>query len=74
MNKPWNYVLTSKVSHFWFALTCMVLLSLSLALKSEADSTVRVFDKAIEQLGHPTPPQMLPAAVRPATAIAPGVL
>ena len=74
MNKLWNYVLTSKVNHLWFALSCLLLLSLSFAMKSQTDSIVRVFDQSLEQLGQPTPVQLLPAAVRPAKAMAPTIL
>ena len=60
MNKPRNYVLTLKVNHFWFALSCLLLLSLSLAIKSKADSLVRVFDQTVEQLHQPMPHSLLP--------------
>ncbi len=70
MNKVWNYVLASKLNHVWFALSCLVLLSLSLAVKFQADGIVRIFDQSMEQLGQPSPPQLMPAAMRPAKATA----
>ncbi len=48
MHRMWNYVLTLKLSPFWFALSCLLLLSLSLAIKSQTDSIVRVFDRMLE--------------------------
>ena len=71
MSKAWNYVLTSKVNEFWFALSCVLLLSLSFVIKSETDRIVRPIDDTIEQLRHPMPPQLMPGAMRPAKAMPP---
>jgi hypothetical protein len=73
MNTLWNYVLASRVNHLWFALSCLLLLSLSLAMKSQADGIVRVFDDSLEQIGQPMPPQLLPAAVRTVKRMAPAI-
>ncbi len=74
MSNVWHYVLTSKLNNFWFGLSCLVLLSVSLAMKAHADSMVRVFDETIDQLSQPTPSQLLPAALRPATGTAHAIL
>ena len=74
MSNVWHYVLTSKLNHFWFGLSCLLLLSLSLAVKAQADGIVQVFDTTLEQLGQPTPPQLLPAALRPVPRTAHAIL
>jgi hypothetical protein len=67
MNKPWNYVLPRKVNHFLSALSCLLLLSLALATKFQADSLARCYDKILEQNGQPLSnlPASLPETVRP---------
>ncbi len=55
MKALWNYVLTTNVNRVWFALACLLLLSLSLLIKANSDIVGRVFDDTVEQVGHPMP-------------------
>ncbi len=62
MKRFWSYVQGAKVSGFWFALSCLLLLSLSLAVKASFDIVGRVFDYTAEQVSQPMPQPQPPAS------------
>jgi len=59
MNNRWQKALTHRVSSLWFALACLLLVSVLTAAKWKVDHISRITDRTLQTVTQPPPAHIL---------------